>query len=490
MSWSSGATPARDVTVPDQDRVGRQIHLGALLLFDPPGDDDIDVERFHQLVASRLHLVPRYRQLLVDTPLGLGTPQWFDDVEFDLAYHVRHAALPRPGTRQQLEEYAARVLSRELDRSKPLWELYVIEGLQDGGFAVLTKHHRALVDGIDGVALTTVLLDLTPEASDEIADPQPWRPELPPPRRQQALEEVQDLVRSPARIANSVQRVVSTPLTTARRLAEIGQGVVSVTATNLRGRSRTDSLRREPGLARRFVTTSTPLDDVRVVKNAFDTTVNDVLLAVIGDTVGRLLRSRGEPTDGKAIRAMVPVSVESDDERHLLGSQIVAVFVDVPVDQMDPVHRLRRVASSMADVKRSHHAVGAKFLVDLGSFAAPTIQAMAARLVADPALYDILITNIPGPQTPIWCLGARLAATYPYVPLVGLHAMSVGIGSSQGELHLAFNCDYDAVPEASRLTAHVHAAVRELVACGEAERHRRHRQADPEGRGLRLVPEE
>lgn len=506
-----GVGDALGLGVPKRERRGRQGHIGALMLFDE-APEPFRFEEFLELVASRLHLVPRYRQVLRDTPLGLTAPVWEDEQDFDLSFHVRHAGLPGAGGREQLEEYSARVFSRELESRKPLWELYIIEGLQYGGFALLTKTHRSLVDGMSAMAMTSVILDLSadevhadPEdsgdpgdgyepvggadesaADGEAGEPkprwgsstvfEPWEPKPPASNVRLAVDELRETLTSPARLAASARRLVDAPMGTVRRLGDIGQGVVSVAASNLRERSRTTSLRRGDGLARRFVTSSLDLEHVKLVKNSFDTTVNDVVLAMVGDAIGRMLRRRGESTDGQAIRVMVPVSVASDDDQFALGNKVVAVFVDVPVGEMDPVHRLQQVAGRMADVKRSHHAVGARFLVDLGAYAPPTIHGMAARLVADPSLYDVIVTNVPGPDVPIWCLGARLRATHPYVPLPGGHALAVGVSSLAGGLHVGFTAGYDAVPNATDLAWYLSEACRELTNSASATSERAIRQ--------------
>lgn len=442
------------------------MHGGGLFIFDVSKVGPVAFARFLALVRSRLHRVPRYRQRLAFTPLALAPPVWVDDHQFDIAYHVRHAALPRPGTSAQLMEYCARILSRPLDRDRPLWELYVIEGLEDDRVALLAKSHHALIDGVTGLDLVSVMLDDAPDASATIPPADPWQPEPTPSGYELAFSAVAELLTSPAAAVASARRVTAAPGNALRRALHVGRGVAAMARANVVRPAPQSPLNVSPGPHRRFAVRRLPLVEVKKVKNAFGTTVNDVVLAIAGDATGRYLRSRGARTDGLWLRALVPLSVE--DEEGPQGSSITSVFVNLPVFEMDPVERLRAVASAMADVARSSHAVGADFLVGLGSFAPPTIHATAARLAARTRLYNFVVTNVPGPQHPIYCLGARLLGAFPFTPLTANHAYAIGVTSIDGWLNVGITADYDALPDVELVSGALDGALADLVASADA----------------------
>jgi diacylglycerol O-acyltransferase / wax synthase len=444
------------------------MHVGGLFIFDAPPDGEFDHARFLDLIRSRLHLVPRYRQKLRFPPLQAGNPVWIDDPDFDLSYHVRHAALPKPGTIGQLTEYCARILSRQLDRDRPLWELYVIEGLEEGRFALLGKSHHAMIDGLAGMDIATVMLDLAPDQSDEVPAPEPWSPGRTPTSAALVADTLKDLATSPAAVVESGRRVVQAPANTAKRVFQVGRGVVSVARANLLRPAPRSMLNQPPGPHRRFAIQRIALDEVKAIKNAFGTTVNDVVLATVADATGRYLRARGARTDGLWLRAMVPVSTRAETDSHALGNRVVSVFVDLPVFEMDPVERLRVCHEGMREVKSSHHAVGAGFLIGLTEFAPPTIHAMASRAAASSRLYNFLVTNVPGPQLPIYCLGARLLGGFPFTPLSATQSYAVGLTSIDGWMNFGFTADYDAMPDVERVTGFLVDSVEELAACADA----------------------
>jgi diacylglycerol O-acyltransferase / wax synthase len=449
------------------------MHVGGLLIFDAPPPDPEGAEtsgfaRFLALIGSRLHLVPRYRQKLAVPPLGLGNPVWVDDPEFDLSYHVRHAALPRPGTTAQLTEYCARILSRPLDRDRPLWETYVIEGLEEGRFAILSKSHHAMIDGLAGMDIATVMLDLEPDASAHPAPPEPWSPSPTPSSADLAFGAVKDLASSPAELLRTGRRVVEAPTKTAARAFEIGRGVASVARANLLKPAPRSLLNQAPGVNRRIAIQRIPLAEVKGIKDAFGTTVNDVVLAAVADATGRYLRSRGTRTDRVWLRAMVPVATRDASGASALGNRVVSVFVDLPMGEMDPVERLRVCHEAMAEVKSSHHAVGAGFLIGLTQFAPPTIHAMASRAAARSRLYNFLVTNVPGPQLPIYCLGARLLGFFPFTPLAATQSYAVGLTSIDGWMNFGITADYDALPDVDLVTGFLVDAVEELRRSAEA----------------------
>jgi diacylglycerol O-acyltransferase / wax synthase len=460
----------------------RHMHVGGLFLFDPPPEGrDWEFSRFLELVRSRLHLVPRYRQKVVTPPLGLGNPVWVDDPDFDLSYHVRHAALPSPGTTAQLTDYCNRILSRQLDRDRPLWELYVIEGLEGGRIALLGKNHHAMIDGLSGIDIATVMLDLAPEQDEQLPTPPRWSPHEPPSTARLAVDAVRELASSPAEVVESLGRLASAPANTAKRALEVGRGVAKVTRANLLRPAPRSLLNRPPGRHRRFAIQQVALADVKTVKNAFGTTVNDVVLAIVADATGRYLRSRGARTDRLWLRAMVPVSTRSASDAHHLGNRVVSVFVDLPMSEMDPIERLHVCHEAMREVKSSHAAVGAGFLIGLGEFAPPTIHAMASRVAVNSRVFNFLVTNVPGPQLPVYCMGARLLGAFPFTPLAATHSYGVGVTSLDGWMNFGFTADYDAVPDVDLLPGFLVEALGELDACAAAVSERRQAIARPPG---------
>lgn len=305
----------------------QHMHVGGLFLFDASPSGEFDYQRFVRLVRSRLHLVPRYRHKLAFAPMNLANPMWVDDNDFDLSYHLRHAALPAPGGMPELMEYTARILSRQLDRDRPLWELYVIEGLEDGRIAILGKNHHAMVDGVSGLDLATVMLDVAADADPDIPDPQPWEPAPAPSSYQLAWSAAREAAVSPTQVVERSRRAFARPAKVAGRALEVGLAVASVATSGLVRPAPKSLLNRPPGKHRRFAIKRLALSRVKDVKNTFDTTVNDVVLALTADATGRFLRHRGEETDGLWLRAMVPVSVRGEGGEQALGNKIVSVFV-------------------------------------------------------------------------------------------------------------------------------------------------------------------
>jgi diacylglycerol O-acyltransferase / wax synthase len=466
----------------------RIMHVGGLFIFDPAEHGRrMAFPNFLELVRSRLHLIPRYRQKVVTPPFQLGSPVWVDDPDFDLSYHVRHAALPAPGTTAQLNEYAARIFSRQLDRARPLWELYVIEGLEHGRVALLGKTHHAMIDGLSGIDIATVMLDVAPDQSDTLPAPEPWAARRTPSSTDLARDAVKHLATSPAHLVESVGRLAKAPQSAAKRALQVGMGVGRVARANLAKPAPRSMLNQPPGRSRRFAIQRIALEDVKAIKNAFDTTVNDVILAAIADATGQYLRTHGARTDGLWLRAMVPVSTRAASEAHHLGNRVVSVFVDLPMAEMDAVERLRVCHDAMSEVKSSHAAVGAGFLIGLGEFAPPTLHAMASRVAVNSRVYNFLVTNVPGPQLPIYCMGSRLLGAFPFTPLAAHHSYGVGVTSMDGWLNFGFVADYDALPDIEVIPDMLVSAVAELSASAEAVVDRGRRTRGPRPAAKRAV---
>ncbi len=444
------------------------MHAGAVALFGP----GLSFGDVLQAIQARLERVPLARKRLQELPLG-ARPTWVDDREFDLTYHVRHAALPPPGDAAQLGEYCARLIGRQLDRRRPLWELYVIEGCADGRVALLQKEHLALAGS--GTNLLDVLLDEEPESVEEEPSA-PWTPEPPDPPADLALQAVRERTETVAQAARAVGELARAPgrLTrVARDTAGSALGVVARVA-RLAPESPLNT-RLTPH--RRFALTALELDAMREVRHVFGGTIHDALVTVVGDAVGRLLRGRGYDTTDLDLRIMVPVRVASDDgsvgdlaEELTLGTGVVGVLAPLPVMEMDPVARLYRVMGELAGLRESRQAVAAHDLVRLAGYAPPLLHAMAARLASAEQRYNVALSNAPGPQSARYLRGAPLEGTYPFIPLAGDAALSIAVTSYAGRMGFGLLGDRSGLPDLEQLADLIPAAADDLHAAARAER--------------------
>jgi diacylglycerol O-acyltransferase len=450
------------------------MHVASCMAFDgpPPTHDELVAH-----VEARLHLVPRYRQRLAFVPFGQGRPVWVDDPHFNTRYHVQHHALPPPGSEEQLKHLVGRAFSQQLDRNKPLWELWLVEGLRDGRFAILGKTHHALVDGISGVDITTVLFDLHPEPAPVAPPDHPWVPHPLPSAAELLADALLERSTMPAEAIRGLRATLRTPRRVARRLLEDLTAVGSFTLPGVRS-APPSPLNVRIGPHRRFTWVEEELERVKAVKNALGGTVNDVMLAAVAGGLGRWLRAHGHPTIDLVLRAMIPVSVRSEEARGALGNQVAAVWASLPVGETDPAEQLALVRTEMEGLKESHQAVGARLLTELTGFAPPTVLAQAARLQARQRYFNLVITNVPGPQLPLYVLGRRMQAIYPMVPLAQHLALGVAIMSYDGRIAFGLNADYDALPDVELLAGHLAEALDELaLAAGVAPRSRRRRRS-------------
>ena len=428
---------------------------------------------YEELVAhivSRLHLVPRYRQRLAFVPLQQGRPVWVDDPHFNVAFHVRHTALPAPGGDQELARLAGRVFSQVLDRSRPLWEIWLVEGLAGNRFALLSKTHHALVDGVSGVDIATVLFDVSPDPAPSPAPRREWEPRPLPTGAQLLADALLERAAAPAEFARSLHAVVRAPQRVADRIATAVSGVGALARAGWRA-APPSSLNVRIGPHRRFTWVRGDLDQFKEVKNALGGTVNDVVLAAVAGALGRYLGRREPVAPDAELRAMVPISVRAEIERGALGNRVAAMWAPLPIGIENPVARLARIRRSMEGLKRSGQAVGAQVLTQLSGFAPPTILAQAARLQAHQRLFNLVVTNVPGPQAPLYLLGRRLEALYPMVPLAVNQALGVAIMSYTGQLNFGLNADYDALPDLAEFADDLRAAIAELVSAARASEH-------------------
>src|SRR4051794_24216479 len=450
------------------ERQGAHMHVGSLLLFEGP------VPSYDELLAhveTRLHLVPRYRQRLAFPPLGAGQPRWVDDPHFNLRYHVRHSALPEPGGDEELRQLAGRLFSQQLDRAKPLWELWLVERAGDG-FALIAKTHHALVDGISGVDIATVLFDLEREPPPPPEAPPKWSPRPEPSRAVLFADALAERAEGPASLARALRDALVHPDRAGAEAGRAISGLAALAAAGVAG-APASPLNVRIGPHRRFAWVNTELARLKAAKDALGGTVNDVVLTVVAGALRAHLFRRGRDPERLELKAMVPISVRADAERGALGNRVAAMYAPLPVGLDDPVERFRFVHSAMAGLKESGQAVGAQAITRLADAAAPTVLDQAARLQSRQRFFNLTVTNVPGPQVPLYMMGRRLEAFYPKVPLVLNTALGIAIMSYDGRLFFGLLGDYDALADIDAVAADLDAAIRELAASAGVKRRRR-----------------
>jgi diacylglycerol O-acyltransferase len=442
------------------ERDSAHMHVGACAIFEGPAPTH---EELIDTIVGRLDLVPRYRQRLALVPFEQGRPVWVDDPHFNPRYHVRDTALPRPGGEDELKRLAGRVFSQALDRAKPLWELWLVEGLQDGRFALLSKTHHALVDGISGVDIATVLFDSAPDPMPTAQPEQEWIPRPTPSDSQLLADALLERATVPGEIVRGVRAALRGPRHVADRL---GVGLVGVGAMAWAGLNPAppSPFNVRIGPHRRFTWVRGDLQTFKAVKNATGGTVNDVVLTVVAGALGRYMRLHGHPTDDVVLKAMVPISVRADVDRGALGNQVSARWAPLPVGMTDPIQRLLRIRHEMQGLKDSGQAVGAQILTSLSGFAPPTIVAQATRLQSRQRFFNIVVTNVPGPQFPLYMLGRRLEAIFPLVPLAKNTALGIAIMSYNGQLNFGLTADFDALRDVEVVAEEIESCIEELAA--------------------------
>jgi WS/DGAT/MGAT family acyltransferase len=477
-----------DASFLHQEGPASHMHIGAVTLFEGPPPAFVDYLRH---VRGRLHLVPRYRQKLATPPLQTGRPLWVDDPNFNLEYHVRHTALPSPGTEQQLLLLAGRIASQRLDRSRPLWENWLVEGLDSGGFALIFKTHHSMVDGIAGVDLATVLLDLERTPRPPGQELEPWRPHAEPSAADLVFAGARGLVGTGVHLMERAIQAAADPASAAGKLVEAAEGIGELVWAVLNPAPETP-LNVEIGPYRRYAVVRQELDDYREVKNKLGGTVNDVVLTVVAGALTRWLRARGVRTQGLQLRALVPVSVRTERQRHTLGNQLTAMRGPLPVYISDPIARLRYVSRAMDGLKESKQAVAASTIARVNNLAPPTILAQASRLQFSTRLFNLLVTNIPGPQLPLYVLGRRLQDLFPVAFLPSHHALAVAIMSYNGGIDFGLLADYDAVPDLDVIVSGISESLEELLAAARGKTPARSprpvRKAQPERSPASIVP--
>lgn len=437
------------------------MHVAGLQIFDPgplakPGGA-IDGERILAYVHSRLHLIPRYRQRIVNTPLE-GHPAWIDDQTFNIRYHVRHTALPKPGTEAQLKSLVGRLVSQQLDRTKPLWEMWVIEGLADGRFAILSKTHHCMIDGISGVDLMNVLMDVEPHEGQ--FDVHPWQPRPEPSTLELLSGAVRHRLEMPADIFAGFLRRRGELVERAGALVRaLASGMHSAGTTPING---------EIGPYRRFSYTTMNLADVKRVKRVLGGSLNDVVLAIVTGAVRRLFHARRFRPRHLAFRVMAPVSTRSSEQRGALGNRVSSWFLDLPVDEPEPVRALRRISEITTRLKSSNEALGAEVLTRVSEWTGGTLLNLGTQLAKSTLSFNTVVTNVPGPQVPLYLLGARLEDAYPVVPLFVSQGLGIALFSYTGRLQWGINADWDLMPDIEDFVRYLGEAFADLLAAADA----------------------
>jgi diacylglycerol O-acyltransferase len=434
------------------------MHIASVAIFEgpaPPYDDIV------AMVRGKLPLVPRYRQLVHFVPLQLGRPVWVDDPHFNIEYHIRHTALPPPGSEDDLRRLVGRVMSQQLDRSKPLWELWMVEGLDAGRWAVLSKTHHCMVDGVSGTDLLTVVMDDSPQPSAPVPDD--WQPEAPPSSANLAVRAVLDTTLSPYEQFRAFRARMRAPRQFAGQLGDAARGLRSM--AGLVRPTPPSSLNGPIGPHRRYAWASTTLDDIKKVRKGLGGTVNDVVLTAITKGFRDLLLSREESVEDRVVRTLVPVSVRTPGERGTYDNKVSAMFASLPVGIAEPAARLEAIRVQMDGLKESKQAVAGERLTRLGGFAPPMLLTLGTRVFSRVPQRNIntVTTNVPGPQTPLYAAGRQMLRAFPYVPLAGSVRVGVAIFSYLGEVNFGVTGDYDTAPDIDVLCRGIESGMQELV---------------------------
>jgi diacylglycerol O-acyltransferase len=437
------------------------MHVASVAIFEGaplahPGGG-IDIERISAHIASRLHRIPRYRERIAYIPIE-AHPVWVDDARFNLNYHVRHTCLPKPGDERQLKRLAARVMSQHLDRGKPLWETWIVDGLQGDRVAMISKVHHCMVDGISGVDLLTVVLGT--EAETTVADAPRWIPRPVPTRAELVRDELIERLAAPL---NLVSRALRQPLAT---LAEARNGLAAISDLASSGMHlASDTPFNQPiGPHRRFDWSSMDIAAIKAIRERLGGTLNDVVLATVAGAVRRFLERRSLAVNDLEFRVFVPVSTRSAQERGTLGNRVAGWIVDLPIGEPHPVKRIAKIQQATAALKKSNQARGAEILMEMADWTPSTVLGLAMRLGTRAQPANMVVTNVPGPPTPLYLLGARMLEAYPMVPLAMNMALGIALFSNAGRLFWGFHADWDVIPDLHDFVQAIEASFAELGA--------------------------
>jgi diacylglycerol O-acyltransferase len=434
------------------------MHIGSIGIFEgpPPGPGEVKAA-----IADRLPLVPRYRQKVRFVPVALGRPAWVDDPHFNLDYHVRRTALPSPGGDEELQNLVGRVMSQQLDRAKPLWELWVAEGLDDDRWALISKTHHCMVDGVSATDLLSVIL--SSERAAERGEPDGWKAEPEPNSLALVAASLAARVASPYEGARTALSAVRRPRQMTRQVLDVTRGLANFRP--LLGSSSASSLNGPIGPHRRWEWARARLGDVKQIREAHGGTVNDVVLTAIAAGFRQLLISRGESVEGRVVRTLVPVSVRAEQERGTFNNKVSAMFAELPIELEDPRERLASLHQQMQELKRSNQAVAAERLTALGGFAPAMLLALAGRVGSrlPQSSINTVTTNVPGPQQPLYLVGRRMLEAFPFVPLGGSVRIGVAIFSYDGGINFGVTGDRDSAADIGVLCRGIEQGIAELL---------------------------
>jgi len=443
------------------------MHIASVGIFEGPQPPFADIMA---MIESKLALVPRYRRVVRHVPLELGRPVWVDDPHFNIEYHLRHTALPAPGGEAELRKLVGRVMSQALDRAKPLWEIWVVQGLEDGHWSVLAKTHHAMVDGVSGTDLLALIMDLSPEPVTPL--PLEWAPEPAPSGLRLAAQASIELLSSPYEQVQAVRSAAAVPRQALGQLREVVKGLSAM--TGLVRRPPASSLNGPIGPHIRYAWASTTVADIKTIRKELGGTFNDVVLAAITNGFRELLLARGESVD-RVVRSLVPVSVRPRDDRGravgdgTLQNKVSAMFAELPVSIADPGERLGAVSSQMEGLKESQQALAGEALTSMSGFAPPMLLALGTRLSSRLAQRNVntVTTNVPGPQLPLYVCGRRMLKAFPYVPLAGQIRIGIAIFSYNGEVNFGVTGDYDTTADVDVLCRGIEDGIKQLLKAGD-----------------------
>jgi diacylglycerol O-acyltransferase len=440
------------------------MHIGAVAILEGPPPE---YEALSRMIRAHLPSVPRYRQKVHFVPIALGRPVWVDDPHFNLGYHLRRTALPLPGGDQELRNLVGRVMSQQLDRGKPLWEMWVVEGLSEGRWGFITKLHHCMVDGVSGAELLAVVLDS--ERDPELAPVDDWHAERQPLGAELALHALAKRAVSPYEQLRAARSAARSPGRAVRDAATTARGLWRI--TGVLAPPPPSSLNGPVGPHRRWAWARSQLSEVKRIRSVFGGTVNDVVLTVIAGGFRALLAGRGESTQ-RDVRTLVPVSVRASAEHGQYNNRVSAIFANLPVGIADPVERLAAVRAQMEHLKHSGDAVAGDVLVGLSGFAPAMLLALGLRAATRMPQHSVntVTTNVPGPQRPLYAAGRRMLECFPYVPLGGHVRVGVAIFSYDGGLTFGVTGDYDEAPDIDVLCNGIEQSLRELLTASELVR--------------------
>jgi len=463
------------------------MHVGGVMLFDsgpvrtPEGG--LDIERIHAAIEARLHLVPRFRQRLAFLPYE-RLPIWVDDDRFRLAYHVRHTALPKPGDERMLKRLVGRIMSQQLDRTRPLWEMWFVEGLGDDRFALISKTHHCMIDGVSGADLISVIME--PFPNPEPGEPVAWLPRPHPSDGRLLFDEAQRRLQQPLEVVRAAIGAIRHPEEALGKIEESVSALAETFSPTLRPASLLP-INTEVGPSRRFDWTPMSVADFKAVKAALGGTLNDVVLATVSGALRRFCLQRAVDPDALNIRALVPVSVRAPQEHGALGNRITEIIAPLPIHIEDPVARLEAVRVTMGGLKESKQALGGEIMTAIAEWTVPNVLVQAVKLGIRSRPYNLTVTNVPGPQIPLYFLGCEMKTTYPVVPLFENVALVVGLFSYNGGLFWGFTADWESVPDLHDFVVAVEESFKELQQRASQQTQREQRAARPRRARKRLA---